>query len=235
MEIELEEAKSWGTIRANLNMTYDYDQYWEQGILLFKKRFERKFFNPIQKVIDNRIFMGEGFTIVTVQCALIEAFAAFRLGKIFNHHTTSSSPTYEYSKSQQMFTGFLRSVKLFENHFWVTNAKGKIVIDKPYNAVKFYSEVRCGLMHEARTKGNWTINAPKGMDPKKEKVFIVLAKGKDSILRSVLHYRLLEYLDSYCTELRQVTPAGRLLRKYFARKMDHLFDIPADTKDWWTP
>jgi hypothetical protein len=235
MEIELEEGKTWATIRANLSLTYDYDQYWEEGIILFKKRFKRKFFNPIQKVIDNKILMGEGFTIVTIQCSLIEAFAAFRLGKIFNHHTTNTSPPYEYSKSRQMFTGFLRSAKLFENHFWIVNAKKKVVIDQPYSALKFYSEVRCGLMHEARTKGNWIINAPKGTDSKKETIFIVPSRGKDSILRSVLHYRLLDYLDSYGAELRADSPAGRILRKYFARKMDHLFDIPTDTKDWWQP
>jgi hypothetical protein len=45
----------------------------------------------------------------------------------------------------------------------------------------------------------------------------------------------LEYLAEYSNELRQDTKDGERLRKYFARKMDHLFDFKTDKNyDWWT-
>lgn len=69
---------------------------------------------------------------------------------------------------------------------------------------------------------------------KTENKFIVKEDGKIKILRNVLHYRLLDYLKKYQAELREETPKGNQLRKYFARKLDHLFDINSDTSyDWW--
>lgn len=235
MDTEIGEKTEWMKIRANLGQTYKYDQGWTDAINLFDKRINRKFFDPIQLIIDGKTLKGEGFTIVTVQCALIEMFAAFRQGKIFNHNRTSASPKYEYKESQKMFTSLLRTASIFKDNFWEYNAKNKIVIDKPYSSVDFYKHVRCGLMHEARTKENWHITAtPFSKSVKTDKNFIVTENGKHKIYRTVLHYRLLGYLTEYKTELCKENQDGEILRKFFARKLDNLFDIDADGKDWWT-
>jgi len=236
MDIELEEKSDWTKIRQKLNQTYKYDKTWEDAITLFNKRVKRKFFDPIQTIINGKTLKGEGFTIVTVQCALIEMFAAFRVGKIFNHSKTSASPKYEYDKSQKMFVSLLRSASVFQDNFWQLNNKNKVVIDKPYSPTDFYKNVRCGLMHEARTKDHWYITAtPLTKSVKTEKQFLVAENGKIKIYRTVLHYRLLDYLKEYSDELSKDTKKSEELRKYFARKLDHLFDFNADTKyDWWT-
>lgn len=236
MDAELQEKSEWTKIREKLNQTYKYDITWEQAIGLFNKRLKRKYFDPVQLIINGKTLKGEGFTIVTVQCALIEMFAAFRQGKIFNHNKTSSSPKYEYKESQKMFTSLLRTATIFQDNFWKLNSKNKKVIDQPYNASDFYKYVRCGLMHEARTKDNWHITAtPSSKKVKTEKKFIVTDNGKIKIYRTVLHYRLLEYLTEYSGELRQDTTDGKFLRKNFARKLDHLFDFQQDPSnyDWW--
>jgi hypothetical protein len=50
----------------------------------------------------------------------------------------------------------------------------------------------------------------------------------------VLHYRLVEYLKDYLDELRKADNDGKELRKFFARKLDNLFDFKPDSKfDWW--
>lgn len=235
MNVELEEKKDWTKIRASLNQKYDYDDSWEEAIKLFKNRVNRKFFNPVELIIKGKALEGEGFTIVTVQCALIEMFAAFRTGRIFNHSRSSTSPKYEYNKSQQMFTSLLRSAKIFKDNFWELNKKNKVLIDSPFSAKEFYTNVRCGLMHEARTKGNWYITAtPKTKSVKTEKQFLVSEDGKIKIYRTVLHYRLTEYLTDYLVELRKADNDGKELRKFFARKLDNLFDYQPDAKfDWW--
>ena len=235
MDVELEEKKDWAKIRLTLNQKFDYDDSWQRAIKLFENRVNRKFFNPVKLIIDGKALEGEGFTIVTVQCALIEMFAAFRTGRIFNHNRSSTSPKYEYDKSQQMFTSLLRSAKIFKDNFWELNQKNKPVIDKPFSAKEFYTNVRCGLMHEARTKGNWHITAtPKNKSVKTEKQFLVLEDGKIKIYRTVLHYRLTEYLTDYLNELREMNNDGNELRKFFARKLDNLFDYQPDSKfDWW--
>jgi hypothetical protein len=235
MDVEIEEKTDWTKIREKLSTTYKYDKTWEEAILLFDKRLKRKFFDPVQLIIDQRTLKGEGFTIVTVQCALIEMFAAFRLGRIFNHNKTSDSPKYEYNESQKMFISLLRSASIFKDNFWELNQRGNVVIDKPYNSKDFYKNVRCGLMHEARTKENWHITAtPETISVKSETKFITTSENKIKIYRTILHYRLLYYLGEYENELRMDTEESELLRKYFARNLDHLFDFIADNNfDWW--
>lgn len=235
MDIEIEEKKEWARIRLIANQAYKYDEVWEDAIRLFEKRVSRKFFDPIQLIIDRRTLKGEGFTIVMVQCALIEMFAAFREGKIFNHFCTSASPKYEYKDSKNWFVRFLRTDPIFENIFWKRNPKGNTIIDQPYSAAKFYECVRCGLMHECRTKENWIISAtPKEKSSKIEQSFLAPKGTEIVIYRTVFHYRLLTYLSNYIQDLQQETQEGRTLRKHLARKLDNLFDYPADASNWWT-
>ncbi len=235
MNKEIKEKTVWTEIRKNLDQNFKFNETWENAIELLESRLKWKYFDPLQKIIDKNILKGEGFTIVTVQCALIEMFAAFRKGKIFNHNKKTGAPKYEYKESQKMFTSLLRSSSVFEDNFWQNNLKGKPVIDRPFNSVDFYKYVRCGLMHEARTKENWIISAtPKTKSVKTERRFLVQENGKIKIYRTVLHYKLLKYFDEYKSELRADSPEGELLRKYFARKMDNLFDFAPDLKfAWW--
>ena len=56
---------------------------------------------------------------------------------------------------------------------------------------------------------------------------------KISILRTVLHYRLKQYVNDYCEELRQVNSAE--LRRFLGRKLDNLFETLTDKNnyEWW--
>ena len=232
MDIEFEEISSWKTIREKVTDNYEYNSDWKDAINLFKTRLDRKFFNPIEELIKQKKQEGEGFTIVTTQCALIESLASFRTGQIFNHKKNGNSPKYEYNESKKMFVNFLNKDSIFENNFW-SFIGGKLKKNTPFSADKFYSDVRCGLMHEARTKNEWFINTTK-KSIKTEKIFLEKDGDKVKILRSILHYRLKEAVDSYCSELKENNKESEKLRKFFGRKLDHLFDIKKDESyDWW--
>lgn len=235
MTKKFDEISEWIKIRIKLNNQYVYDENWESAIQLFGKRLERKFFKPIESIIKERSLKGEGFTIVTVQCALIEMFSAFREGKIFNPNRAEKLAKYEYSKSRQIFTNFLNTVSIFEDNFWQYSIGKKIIKNQPYNASDFYKDVRCGLMHEARTKGNWIIGpTPLTKSVKTERKFITTENDKIKIHRTVLHYKLLHYLKKYQNELKRDTVNSEILRRNFARKLDHLFDVKKDTNyNWW--
>ncbi|MGJ1329031.1 hypothetical protein [Sphingobacterium multivorum] len=76
--------------------------------------------------------------------------------------------------------------------------------------------------------------SPEYADSKNESKFIVTENGKIKIYRTLLHYRLLNYFMEYQNELRQNNQDGEILRKYFARKMDSLFEVVPDVNfDWW--
>jgi len=233
MDIELDEISEWKSIRKKIKNKYEYNSDWEDAINLFRKRLERKFFDPIEELIKQKKQKGEGFTIVTAQCALIESLASFRTGQIYNHKIRKNSPKYEYNRSGDMFVNFLHTDKIFENNFWIIE-NGKKKKNSPFNANSFYSDVRCGLMHEARTKNDWYINTTK-KSIKTEKLFIEKENNKIKILRSVLHYRLKNCVEKYCSDLKTKNENGKELRKYFGRKLDHLFDLKKDLSyDWWS-
>lgn len=232
MDIELEEIKSWKSIRKEIKNNFDYNQDWKNAINLFQTRLERKFFNPIEELIKTNKQEGEGFTIVTAQCALIESLASFRTGEIFNHKKRKNAPAYEYNESKKMFVNFLLKDSIFKNNFW-SEVNGKPKENSPCNASDFYSDVRCGLMHEARTKNNWYINTTTRRI-KTDKQFLELQDGKIRIYRSILHYRLKHAVKNYCSDLKARDRDGENLRKMFGRKLDHLFDIKRDKSyEWW--
>ena len=232
MQVAQNEKTLWTKLRVKLNQDFIYDAQWEEAIMIFESRLKKKFFTPIQLIIDAKLLQGEGFAILTVQCALIEMFAAFKKGQIFKH-SSPNKENYEYNRSKQMFLSLIEHDELFKDHFWILES-GKWK-NGPYDAGNFYSDVRCGLMHEARTKNNWVINsAPKGTNVKTATQFIAEVDGKYQIYRTVLHYRLLEYLKKYQEELRQTGYTGIMMRKNFARKLDNLFDFERDSKyTWW--
>ncbi|KGN97714.1 hypothetical protein HQ36_05430 [Porphyromonas gingivicanis] len=176
---QTEEEKSykerWENVRKKLkgrkyyDIIYQYDkETWGEGINIFQERLDNYFFNSIEKIIIEGQSKGEGFAVVTLECAVIEMFSAFQKGLIFipKNSTTPIPPKYTYGSdpnnpqhngSKDMFLNFLYNASIFEGIFWKKNATKKIK-DLPFSASDFYKNVRCGLMHEARTKDIWTIN-----------------------------------------------------------------------------
>lgn len=236
MDKEQEEIHQWDELRIKLKNHYAMSSDWESAITLFKTRLARKYFRPLQTIINERKFEGEGFTIVTIQCSIIESLASFRTGEIYNLDKKASSPNYEYNGSKKMFISFLLSAPIFENNFWEYDSNGQKQPHKDFDASDFYKNVRCGLMHEARTKGGWFINT-NNKDPKTTKIFLEKSKDgkKIKILRTILHYRLIDHLNLYLKELSVDDIDGEKLRRLFARKLDHLFEKSADITnfDWW--
>lgn len=68
-------------------------------------RLQSRYIDPIAAVRDGSKWNGEGFTIVSIQCALIEFLAALREGKKFRHE--NPMPPHEYKNSSDLFCDFL--------------------------------------------------------------------------------------------------------------------------------
>lgn len=222
------ERDQWINIKLNIN-SYGVDDAWEQAFELFKKRIYNKFIDPLDKIIELKKNAGEGFAILIVQCALIETFASFKYGKVFNHrYNEANDPNYQYKDSREIFVNFLHDEKIFENHFFVMQNSTKTV-DKPFSADDFYSNVRCALVHEGRTRRKWTINVkPKTMS---DSAFIKEGSGKYKIYRNSMQEALKQYFNDYLTELRQ--EHNENARKFFGRKMDHVYELRRSKLNWW--
>ena len=78
-------------------------------------------------------------------------------------------------------------------------------------ALEFYKNVRCGLLHEAHTKGGWTIwaKSPEGA---------IVNKDKKIIYRDNFKKAFNVYIDCYGKKLLTDTD----LQKAFIRKFDFI-------------
>lgn len=229
MKRQILDKRKWLKKRETLKNSYEINKTWNQVIDLFNNRITDFYFNPIEDIIKTKKLKGEGFTILTIQCALIEMFASFKSGKIHNYRKNPKGPKYEYKKSDECFISFLQSEEMFKDHFFQEDGTK----DVPFKASDFYDKVRCGLMHEARTKGEWVVNSKREYLGN-EKIFIT-KKGSSEIRidRTILNYQLKKYFEGYLDSLRQNSDAGNQLRRLFARKLDHMHDIKPDNYDWW--
>ncbi len=166
-----------------------------EGFLL--ARLQSRYITPIAAVRDALKWNGEGFAIVSIQCALIEFLAALREGKRFRYE--NPKPPHEYRNSRDLFCDFLRRTAPFASLF--TKAQ----------AWDFYGNVRCGLLHEARTKGEW----------------IVWASGSPAVdCQRKIVYRdsFQELIESYIRDYGRALVGNALLQEAFLRKFNDLAD-----------
>lgn len=164
----------------------------------FVARLQTRYLEPIRRIEAMCTNDGEGFAIVTLQCALIEFLEATRKGTKYVRGKADPA-AHEYSQSSKVFVDFLTSAPPFNDLFNKALAED------------FYVGVRCGLLHEARTKKGWTIHVWGDNGP-------FLDPGKKIIYRDRLQVALDAYVDGYGNSL----VADQDLQAAFVRKFDHL-------------
>lgn len=192
-------ATDWHALRPLLGKD-DVDAWKGAYRDFFVERLKRRYLDPIAVLRENGTLIGEGFSIMAIQCTLIEFLEATRLGKTYRRPTKAQPlGQYEYCASGDVFADFLFKREPFSKTF------------NEETAEDFYLNVRCGLLHEARTRGGWRIwaDGPDGV------VADIAAK---KVFRNNFHAALLEYIKTFEAELL----VSRELRDAFVRKFDSL-------------
>jgi len=181
---------------------------WDKAIEVFVKRIESRFLEPIEAILSINKNEGEGFSASALMCLLIEYLEAFYQGKI---HTTKKSDNeneiynnpFKYSSSIKLFKEFLTNREPFKTHFSKKTAE------------IFYNDIRCGLLHEAATKGDSLIK-DRNNDLLIEKNGKGIVLYRTNFLNSIKHY-----IELYKSEIKNDTK----LKKAFIRKMDSIAQI----------
>lgn len=231
----LNQSKEWRKLRIGLNNSYDFSADWDIAVGVFESRFLNHYMTPTDVLINLQNRIGEGFAIATIICGYIEALAAFKNGKVYNRrYKQGIDPSFEYSSSSSLYVRFLTTEDVFKDNFWSVGPTGDKLENHPFSAIDFYENVRCALVHEARTKNNWLINSRKD-ERLSSLVFIEEKNGEKSLMRSILQERMMDYLKEYIKCLKLNDLDGNVARRLFARKMDHLFEMDRDeaTYEWW--
>jgi hypothetical protein len=175
---------------------------WERAFQdYFHTRLSLRYLVPIRVLQDNSTFQGEGFSIVAIQCSLIEFLESAVQGKSYRYRPRNAPPLeqHEYSSSSSIFVSFLINRTPFSADFTEDIAQ------------EFYECVRCGLLHEARTKNGWTIWAKIAGSQ-------TIDANRKIIYRDNFQTGLLAFVDWYKGRL----PSDVALQEAFIRKFDSL-------------
>lgn len=188
-------AADWQKLSGTLvigDATTPWDTAFEE---FFFQRLDSRYLKPIRVLQEKGSWEGEGFSIVSIQCALLEFLAACRGGLIYRHK--NPAPPHEYNTSGDLFATFLSTTAPFNALF------------KREDALEFYRQIRCALLHEARTKGGWIIHSSGriGVDCTRKIVY-----------RNTFQTLITDYIDGYGRDLLSDTD----LQAAFVRKFNDL-------------
>jgi hypothetical protein len=196
-------TEDWKTFRQTLISGSDPEIWAKAFADYFYTRLSLTYLNPIRLLQDEGTFQGEGFSIVAIQCSLIEFLESTLQGKSYHFSRRGSPPLgpHEYSSSSGIFVCFLLNRTPFNNDFTEAIARD------------FYEGVRCGLLHEARTKNGWTIwvTIPSGE---------TIDGSRKIIYRNNFQAGLLSFVEWYKGALMSNID----LQEAFVRKFDSLCD-----------
>jgi hypothetical protein len=166
----------------------------------FIQRLKLRYLQPINILQRSGTNQGEGFSILAIQCSLIEFLESTALGLNYKWvRRLQDLGVHEYSKSSDLFVSFLSRRSPFSATFDANSAH------------EFYTNVRCGILHEASTKGGWKVwaDGPAGY---------VADVSVRIVYRNNFQDALTEYIDSYGSSLATTHD----LQAAFIRKFDSL-------------
>jgi hypothetical protein len=192
----------WQKFRATLTPGGDPTLWQKAFDDYFYARLSLRYLGPIKVLQDNGSFQGEGFSIAAIQCSLVEFLESTVQGKSYRFLRRGAPPLglQEYSSSSDIFISFLINRTPFKSDF-----------TSEATARDFYEGVRCGLLHEARTKNGWTIWARHSAGQTAD-------TNQKIMYRDNFQTALLSFVDWYRGEL----PSNAALQEAFIRKFDSL-------------
>jgi hypothetical protein len=193
-------AEDWRVLRRALVIGGSAEP-WKQAFAdFFQTRLHLRYLNPIKVLQDHGTLQGEGFSILAIQCTLVEFLESTLQGIKYRHLQRGEALCpYEYSSSRDIFVRFLVNRNPFSKEF-----DNRLALD-------FYAGVRCGLLHEARTKAGWKVWA-KGPNA------AVIDRARRIVYRDNFQDALETFIASYANTL----PSDTTLQDAFVRKFDDL-------------
>jgi hypothetical protein len=195
---------NWKELRTKLLFLNDN---WPKATQVFEDRINSRFFSPIENIKSINKNEGEGFSIALISVVLLEFLAAFELGKIYRIQKEDIAPN-EYFSGIRLLKSFLRSDELFNHHF---NSDKKVQ--------NFYENIRCGLVHEARTLKNDVIISNESTKNTKRNSIYFNDNGEWRLNRDLMLETIKLFIENYKERLLK----NELhLRSKFIIKMDDI-------------
>lgn len=170
----------------------------------FLARIETRYLQPIRSILRDDNYVGAGFSIVALFCTLVEFLESCEQGHNFHiPKTLGKKVPYKYGpkKAGTYFKAF------FVRRIPFKNLVPSDLVDS------LYFDVRCGLLHEARTKGGWMVSARHSLGA------LVERDGAKVIL---YRSQIVPALDLYFADYQRRLLEKKRTQAAFLRKFDHL-------------
>lgn len=168
---------------------------WNRMVEIFKDRIESRFLKPIRMIAkDPDIGEFSGFSILALDCLIIET-----LNQFYSGLDETEGP------HNKAFWSFFKNSEFFKKHF----SKKK--------AFTFYSHYRCGILHQAQTKGKSLVRI--GQNTMIQSVENDISKGL-IVDRSKFHKAVEDEITSYMEKLKIGDEENFDLRENFVNKMN---------------
>lgn len=161
----------------NLSLSSD-DSTWTLAVNILKDRIKGRYINQIDMLASD--INANGFTIMALNCLLIEALYQFENGL---KETTGSNTT--------SYANFLRKI---DSTAFFNDAIAK----------DFYTNIRCGILHSAQTKAESRLTDREGFVIVVENnVLIVSVKGVVDLVKSYFDSYCAKLLNPSEVKLRE--------------------------------
>ncbi len=200
--------KQWMALKKRL-LSKPNARLWDRAFCRFyRERIDTRYLDPIASIQKADTRRGEGFAIATLFCSLVEFLESCERGENFRFTTKKDDlQAHEYNQytASSYFKDFLRNRKPFDTLIPST------VVES------FYQDVRCGLFHEARTKGAWFISSLTSHGD----ALISQNGGKITLFRN----HLIPALETYFVQYRNQLLCNPETQQAFIRKFDHLCKV----------
>lgn len=169
-----------------LNLTINSDETcWSNAVDILSDRIDGRFLSQIETLSDD--INSNGFAIMALNCLLVETMLQFEIGK-------NSTPDF----NRDQYSNFL--LVAFPEAF-----------DSIDSAVRFYRDIRCGILHSAQTKGRSKLTCDDSYIVRNDGLGVTVSVKRFSDL-------LCNYFEAYKRKLLDNNQT--VLRSNFIKKMN---------------
>jgi len=174
---------------------------WTLSTDIFYDRIESRYLKPVRHIAsDNEIGEFSGFTILAIDCLIIETLNQFYNGLDETKGEHWKAFWYVFKNSPHFRPSFSHK-----------------------KAETFYGHFRCGILHQAQTKANSVVRIcrPKMIEevnPKKISDGLIVDREK-------FHKALESEIDDYKQKLISSAPEHKTLRDNFIKKMNYICNL----------
>lgn len=177
----------------NLNLTIrSNEKDWRFSIKIFEDRIRGRYLNIIESIIREGDLVVDGFAVMALNCLMIETLLQFKNGW---NETPRGKNSEEYKQFlSQEFPHIFTNIKL---------------------AQRFYTDIRCGILHSAQTKNGSQLTVG-------EDYIVKLINNGRGISVDVIRVSrvIINYFNNYIQTLKDYRNERE--RFYFLQKMKYL-------------